>query len=137
MKTLVIFYSYTGKTRKLAQETARKEKADIVEVTEQHPRSKLNAYVLGSFAARGQKETQLHPYVCNMDAYDRIIIAMPIWAGFPAPPMNNIIHSLPGGKQVELFMTSGSGHSGSSAEKTKKRIADRGCTVVKYLDMKC
>jgi hypothetical protein len=61
---------------------------------------------------------------------------MPIWAGYPAPPMNNIINALPSGKDVELIMTSGSGSSSGTAEKTKRLVTDRGCHVVKYLDIK-
>jgi hypothetical protein len=61
---------------------------------------------------------------------------MPIWAGYPAPPMNNIINALPSGKEIEAVMTSGSGNSGGSAEKTKKLITDKGCKVNKYLDIK-
>jgi len=136
MKTLVIYYSYTGKTKKLAEETAKKENADIIEVKEKKKPSKVKAYVLGSFAARGQKEANLLPYDCDFSAYDKIIIAIPIWAAFPAPPFNNIVKALPSGKDVDLIMTSGSGSSSRTAEQTKKLVEDRGCRVIKYLDVK-
>ena len=41
MKTIVVFYSYTGHTRKLAQDKATKEGADIYEIKEKKLRSKL------------------------------------------------------------------------------------------------
>ena len=136
MKTLVIFYSYTGKTRRLAQDTAENENADIVEVKEIKRRSTVGAYVGGSFAAMRQKEAKIEKYECNFDDYDKIIIFMPVWAGYPAPAMNNIINALPEGKDVEIIMTSGSGSSAKSSEKTKTLIADRGCRVTKYTDVK-
>ena len=136
MKTLVIYYSFTGHTRAAAKKIAQAENADIIEVKETKKRSKLNAYVAGSFAAMRHKEAVLQEYACDFAAYDRIVIAVPIWAGHPAPAFNNIINLLPSGKEVELVMISGGGNSGSSAEKTKQRIADRGCRVTKYLDQK-
>lgn len=136
MKTLVIFYSYTGKTRQYANKLAGEENADIVEVKEKRRRSKISAYVSGSFAAMKRKPAVLEEYNCNFSAYDKIIIVMPIWAGHPAPAMNNIIKDLPGGKDIELIFTSGGGRSSSSAEKTKELVQKQGSNVVKYLDVK-
>ncbi len=136
MKTLVVYYSYTGKTKKIAEGLAKKESADVIEVKEKKTRSKFNAYVFGSLAARGQKQAGLQPFDADFSAYDTIIIAMPIWAGYPAPAMNTIISLLPTGKKIELIMTSGSGNSKSTCEKIKALIKARGCDVVKYEDIK-
>lgn len=136
MKTLIIFYSFTGKTRKIATDLAEKENADIIEVKETKKRSTVGAYIFGSFAAMRQKSTEIEDLPCDFSGYDKIIIAMPIWAGFPAPAMNNIISFLPADKEIELIMTSGSGNSSSSEEKTKALIAKKGCHVVKYQDIK-
>lgn len=136
MKTLVIFYSYTGKTRELASKKAAETGADIIEVKERKKRSKFNAYVVGCFQAMKQKKAIIEPIDTDLNAYEKIIILMPIWAGHPAPAFNNIIEILPAGRQVELIMTSGSGNSGSSAEKIKAMIKVRGCEVVKYIDVK-
>lgn len=136
MKTLVIFYSYTGKTRELASKKAAELDADIIEVKEIKKRSKLNAYVVGCFQAMRQKKTAIEPIDTDLNAYEKIIIMMPIWAGHPVPAFNNIASILPAGKQVELIMISGSGNSGGSAEKTKAIIKARGCKVVGYLDVK-
>lgn len=136
MKTLVIYYSYTGKTKRIAEDTAKKVNADIIELKEKKSRSKFNAYLFGSFAARGQKQAELQHFDPDFSAYDKIIISMPIWAGYPAPPINNIINLLPEGKQIELIMTSGSGSSKGSSDKTKALIEARGCNVVNYKDIK-
>lgn len=136
MKTLVIWYSYTGKTKQIAEDLAKKESADLVEVKEKKSRSKFNAYVFGSLAARGRKPADLQDFTCNFSHYEKIIVAMPIWAGYPAPPMNNIISLLPRGKAVELMMTSGSGSSKGTSEETKSLIVAKGCSVTKYEDIK-
>ena len=136
MKTLVIYYSYTGKTKQIANDIAKKEEADLIEVKDSKPHSKASTYIAGSFKAMRKKEAKLQEYECDFSSYDKIIIAMPLWAGFPAPPMNYIIKSLPKGKEVVAIITSGSGSSSTSAEDTKRRITDKGCKVVKYLDIK-
>lgn len=136
MKTLVIYYSFTGKARKAAEGLAKKENAELIEVKEKNPRSKFNAYVFGSLAAIRQKSAEISRLDCDLSLFEKIIIVMPIWAGHPAPAMNNIINLLPDGKEIELVFTSGSGNSSGSAEKTKALIAAKGCKVTKYTDIK-
>ena len=136
MKTLVVYYSYTGKTKKIAEDIANEKNADSIELLEKTKRSVFNAYVRGSMAARGQKPVELQNENIDFSVYDNIIIAMPIWAGYPAPAINNIICALPAGKKVELVMVSGSGSSQGSAPKTKVLVEAKGCTVEKYQDIK-
>jgi hypothetical protein len=141
MSTIVIYYSYTGNTKKYAEDLANEcdslcgENADILELQYAKPLSKPKAYALGSFAAMRRKCAELKPLGCDLAKYDKIIIAMPIWASHPAPPINNVIAALPSGKDVELIMISASGNSGN-ADKTKALIEAKGCTVTKYADVK-
>lgn len=136
MKTVVVFYSYSGKTKTVAEKLAEKESADLIEVKETTIRSKIKAYTAGSLAAMKRKQVELQEFNSDFSAYDKIIIAMPIWAAHPAPAINNIIHLLPSGKMVELVMTSGSGNSKKSETETKSLIEARGCHVVSYRDVR-
>ena len=136
MKTLVIYYSYSGKTKAIAENIAKEESADLIEVKEKAIRSKWKAYLLGCFEARAQKQVELQPFNTDFSAYDQITIAMPIWAGYPAPAINRIISLLPSGKDITLVMTSGSGSSKGSAENTKALVEAKGCRVIKYQDLR-
>lgn len=136
MKTLVIFYSYTGKTKHLAQELASKEQADIIEVKYNKRPSIVGAYVAGSLAARRQKPAKLQPFNTDFSAYDSITIAMPIWAGFPAPAFNNISAALPSGKQVQIIMTSGGGDSGNTRTRVEAMLSEKNCVLTHYQDIK-
>ena len=136
MKALVIYYSYSGKTKAVAEMQAGKESADLIEVKETTVRSKFKAYSLGCIAAVQRKQVDLQPFDSDFSTYDKIIIAMPIWAGHPAPAINRIISMLPKGKMVELIMTSRTGNSRKSEAGTKALIEARGCSVVSYRDVK-
>ena len=134
MKTLVIYYSYTGVTYKAARRLADELKADLVEVQTQRRPNAIGAYVSGSFAAMRQKGALVLP-LPNMTGYDKIIIMGPIWAGYPAPAVNNIIAALPAGKQVELRMVSSSGQS-RARDVVIERVEKTGCTVTGHMDIK-
>ena len=136
MSTLVIYYSYTGHTKSIAENMAKADSSDLLEVNEIATRSKLGTYFFGSFAAMRQKSVELQQFDADFSSYDKIVIAMPIWAGYPAPAINSIIDLLPSGKEIELIMVSGSGNSSGSENKTKALIEARGCSVVKYQDIK-
>lgn len=136
MKTAVLYYSYTGKTRALAKKRAGEEGAELIEVRERKPRSTLGAYVMGSLAARRRKKAEILPVSHDLSVFDRFLILIPLWAGFPAPPFNNMLDLLPKGSEVELVITSGSGNSGGSKEKTIALAAAKGIKIVKYQDVK-
>jgi flavodoxin len=135
MKTLIIYYSYSGKTKSFAEEKAHDLDAKACQVMEKKARSKFNAYVFGSHAAMRQKQSDIIPLDVDLMDYDKIIIAGPIWAGLPAPAVNSIISLLPAGKEVEVYSTSGSGKS-KGQEKVKNLILERGCSFSGYHDVK-
>lgn len=136
MKSLIIFYSYSGKTRNIAADLAKTSGADLVELRDAKRLNTLAAYSLGSFAAVKGKAAKLTPFSIDWDAYTDITIAVPIWAGCPAPPFQNIVAQLPAGKKVSLVMSSGGGNTEKSREKSTTAIANRGCEVVEYRDIK-
>ncbi|WP_394922592.1 flavodoxin family protein [uncultured Robinsoniella sp.] len=136
MKTAIIYYSYTGKTKKLAEKKVRKDNADLIEIKEKNRRSTVGAYVVGSLAARRQKKAEIETVFADFSDYDRLIIMVPLWAGFPAPAFNNILELIPPGKEIELIITSGSGNSSASKEKTIALSTTKKVRVVKYQDVK-
>jgi len=136
MKTAVVFYSFTGMTKKFAEDEARRDNAELIEIKEKKPYSKPGAYIFGSLHARGRKKAVIEPGTADFDSFDRILVAVPLWAGFPAPPFNNILELLPGNTEIELFITSASGNSGGSKEKTISFAASKNIRIVKYQDIK-
>lgn len=135
MKTAVIYYSFSGKTKTAAAVVAREEDADLFEVKTKKRYSVLSAFFRGSPAAMKQKPVDIQPLGCAFEDYDKLVLMAPIWGGFPAPPFNAVVELLPAGKEVGLIMVSGGGEC-KNADKIKVLVESRGCTVTDYKDQK-
>lgn len=135
MKKLVVFYSYTGNTEKLAKAVAAQEGAALCKVEAVKRPGTVKAYLSGSFGALRQKPWPIKPLGVTLSDYDHIILMAPVWAGFPAPPINSVVEALPAGKDVEVYLVSASGQS-RAKDKLYARISARGCKIVKYKDQK-
>lgn len=135
-KTLVMYYSFTGHTKEMAEKQAKKNNADSVEIKESKKRSKWNAYLKGCVQARNQSSTKIDEVNIDFTKYERILIGAPIWAGYPAPAFNSMIDMIPSGKEVELFFLSGSGSTAKTRNKIKKYLSERHLKVTKYMDLK-
>jgi flavodoxin len=136
MKTLVLFYSFSGNTKKIAAQKAAETGADIEEIIETKRMFVLKAYTVGAYRAIKRKKAEIQPIKSQLNSYEKIIIMAPVWAGKPAPAFNSIIEQLPTGKKIELVMVSASSGTEGSAEETKNFIAARGCEVTDYVDIK-
>ncbi|MDR2941079.1 MAG: hypothetical protein LBV17_00610 [Treponema sp.] len=136
MKTLILFYSFSGSTKKLASQKAAETGADIEEIIETKKMFVLKAYTVGAYRAMKRNKTEIHPIKSQLNSYEKIIIMAPVWAGNPAPAFNSIVEQLPSGKKVELVMVSAGGGTKDSAEGTKNLITAHGCEVTDYTDIK-
>ncbi len=136
MKTLVIYYSYSGKTRDISKKLAEENGAELEEVFEMRKRNVLTAYVSGSLAAIKRNKVAVKPLNKFPANYDKIIICCPIWAGCPAPVFNTITDYLPLGAEIQLVFTSGSGNSTKSKDGTIELVNKCGCKVTDYKDIK-
>jgi len=135
MKTIVVFYSWSGHTEQLAKACAEKEGAQLYEIKDKQKPGTLKAYTIGCFAAMRMKRTPTLPFEAPLGEYDRIIIMAPVWAGHPAPAVNTVFDALSSGKEVMVCMVSGSGKSGCK-DKVQALIRGMGCKLIGYEDIK-
>lgn len=136
MKTAVVYYTFGGSTKREAERLATELQADLCRVREVKDRSLFSSFIPGSFLAMHQRAVPIRPMALDLAEYERIIIGAPLWAGYPAPAFNAIVKLLPAGKEVEVFICSGSGDSSKSAQNTQALIIDRGCRVLSYRDVR-
>ena len=111
-KALVLYYSQTETTAKVAQQISSLLGADIEEI------ALVNPYD-GSYQetiARSNEERQsgrlpeLKPLASDLKSYDVIFIGYPIWFGTYALPIGSLVKSVDfSGKKIVPFCTFGSG----------------------------
>lgn len=135
MKTIVLFYSYSGNTKAVAEELAGKENADIAEIKDVKRPGKFKAYTAGCFAAMRGGAWRIQPLGVDLSAYDGLILLSPVWAGNPAPAFNAALERLPQGKTVSVKMISASGKS-SCRERLETAIKAKGGVLESFEDIK-
>ena len=135
MKTIILYYTFGGSTKKEAERLAKELNATTYRVKETRNRCFLAAFVPGGFYAMKRKTVAIQPIKVNLKEYDRIILGCPVWAAYPAPAFNSIVEQLPAGKEVGIFLCSGGGDTKKSEEGTKALIEKKGCKVISYQDV--
>jgi flavodoxin len=119
-KVLVVFYSRTGNTRKVAEALASHIKADSEEIFDTKDRSGIAGYLHGGRDAVKKELTVIKDITKKPGKYDLVIIGTPVWAGRMAPAIRTYIC---GHKkdfnEVAFFCTLG----GSGAQKTFSEMA--------------
>lgn len=117
--TMVLYYSATGTTAKMAKLVADKLGADIQEIHPVQPYTKddLNWRDDKSRATVEQHQhdsrVSVKDDLPDLSDYDNVIIAHPIWWGIPPRMISDVIDKLDlNGKHLASFATSGgSGYS--------------------------
>lgn len=87
MKSLVIYYSYTGNNRLLAETLAARLSCDICPVIEARRRTGLTVLLDMLF----RRTPPLQPLACLPAQYDHIILVAPIWNAKLANPMKTLV----------------------------------------------
>lgn len=135
MASIVLYYTLSGTTRKVAEARAQRENAAICQIKELRKRNVFTAFLPGCPQALRRKSSQIAPIPAELADYDRFILCVPVWAGFPAPALNAVLDRLPAGSGVELVLCSSSGETPKSRESTIDLLKQRGFSPVSYEDV--
>jgi len=126
MKSLVVYYSLTGKTKLAAQAIAEVLNAPLVEIQEKRPIPMPFVYLSGSFAAFTNRGRKINPIDVDLKQYDRVFIGSPIWASRPTPAINSFIYqSNFEGRTVIPFFTMGGDDSKNALANITAKIEKR------------
>ena len=120
-KTLVVYYSYTNNIEKIVNQLSRQIETDVVEI---EPAEKgldyaANNYAIGSAQIGAIKNNPddrssypaIDPVDVNLDEYDTIIIAAPLWWSQMAAPLQTYLFhngNAMAGKNIGLIVSSAS-----------------------------
>jgi len=110
MKSCIIYHSYSGVTRGIAEKINAACGGDLIEVKPKDNYSTLSAYSVGCIRARKETCDPISPDTIDVSLYDLIIIGTPVWAWKATPAINGAIAALKGceGKNAVIFATCGS-----------------------------
>jgi flavodoxin len=132
MKTLVVYYSLTGKTELVAQALARELGADLRRVEDvDKPAVNWWFMVTAGLAALRGAESPIKPIDTGLQGYDRVFVGSPVWGGSPSTAINTFIARADfSGKAVIPFMTMGSDDAAGALKKMGERIEKKGGKIV-------
>lgn len=113
MKAIVIYYSYSGNTKKVSEilRVFLENQGYQVELMQLEALDESKSFLGQCHRAFNKKQAQLK--ICNFDMteYDLVCVGTPVWAFGPAPAVNTFLAECKGlsGKKVVIFTTYGSG----------------------------
>jgi len=87
MNALVVYYSRTGSTRKVAQAISDQLDGSMEEITEPKSRKGIIGFMRSGFEAMRQKPSKINPITANPADFDFIIIGSPVWGGSLSSPV--------------------------------------------------
>ena len=90
MKTLVLFYSRSGTTKRVAQEVAKALNADIDELIDKKSRKGILGFLRAGYDATRGKTTEIEFEKDPYD-YDLVIVGTPIWNGRVTPAIRTYL----------------------------------------------
>ncbi|HOX35456.1 MAG TPA: metalloregulator ArsR/SmtB family transcription factor [Methanoregulaceae archaeon] len=136
IRACVIFYSYSGITRRVAEGIRNASGCDLVEVRTKKPYTWLNLFPTGVMRARRQACDPIEPGTIDVSGYDLLIIGTPVWTGKPTPAINAAVRALTGceGKMAVVFITY-LNCPGEALEILSRALADRGVRVMAEISL--
>lgn len=124
-KTLVLYYSATNTTKRVAEQIAQKLNADLREI---HPAQPYSSADLNWNDPQSRTSIEQHQHdtrvaikddLPDISGYENIVVGHPIWWGIPPRMITTVIDHLNlNGKKLALFATSG----GSSYQRSQSNI---------------
>ena len=136
MKCALVYFSLSGVTKKVVEDMNKIISGTLIEVAPDKPYTNLTAYTFGCKRARFEEADPVTPSSIDLAPYDHVIIAGPVWAWKPAPPVNGAIQSLKNGegKTASVICTSG-GQFGDTLEVMRKALEKKGLKVTGELGL--
>jgi len=117
MKSIIIYYSYTGNTKKIAEILgeilSQKGESEFIEL---RPLDESDRFFIQATRAFRHKRAEIGSVNFDLNNFDLICFGTPVWAFSPVPAMNTYLDRCLGleDKSVILFVTY---HSGAGVQR--------------------
>ena len=111
MRTLIVYYTRTGTTRKLANALATELRADIEEIRCDRYRPGGLRYLRAGYDSLQGNMPPIEMSQISPTEYDLVLIGAPVWTSYPAIPIRAFLGAAPDlPARIAVFLTHG-GHS--------------------------
>lgn len=125
MNSAVVFFSYQGNTRRIAQELASELGSDLIELQPLRRRRPIMEpvdFVWGGVQVRMPATPGISHPEFDLDAYDLLIIATPVWAGSIAPPVRTFLESHEFFRKQFGFLVTYAGRVGATLDHLREHV---------------
>ena len=107
-RCLIVYYSRTGTTRKVAEALSEVLGCDIEEIVEPRSRMGIFGYIRSAAEARRQSRVAIAEPKRDPASYDLVIVGTPVWAWSLSSPVRSWLTTMRGRlPDVALFCTLG------------------------------
>ncbi len=108
MKALVVYYSRTGRTKRVAEELSRKLGCDIEAIVPKDSYRYVTGWLKAGRNAMKGSTVELEPVRSDLDSYDVVVVGTPIWGSTMSVPVRSFIAKEGRGmRRAAFFITSG------------------------------
>jgi flavodoxin len=119
-RTLVTYFSRTGRTRRIALEIAHALNAESEQIEESRSRLGFIGYWRSGREAYREIAAPIAPCAHDPSSYELVVLGTPIWAGRMSSPLRAYVNAHAGSfRRVAFFCT----HGGTSAARVFDAIA--------------
>lgn len=124
MKSIVLYFSRTGNSERIARKIAEKAGCGLSRITDDKNWKGVFGFLRGGlYAARFRGTNPVLSPEVDFDAFDRIMIVSPVWAGNAVPAVFSLLmrkkDSL---NKIGLVLSSGGGETGPVFDKLESKI---------------
>ena len=119
MKKLVVFYSRTGNTRKIAEEITGKINADIEEIIDLKNRKGILNWIWAGRDGMKGNLTKIR-YSKDSGKYGLVIVGTPVWVNMAPAIRTYLLDNRNKIKKIAFFLTSGGDNKGKTFNEMEK-----------------
>ena len=93
MRTLVVFYSRSGNTRRVAHRIAAALAAEVEEIEDLDDRSGILGYLRSGHEASARRPARIAPITRDLAAFDLVVIGTPVWRASVSSPVRTFLEA--------------------------------------------
>ncbi|MEI6602491.1 MAG: hypothetical protein WCL54_03285 [Clostridia bacterium] len=124
MKSVVLYFTRTGNTKRIAQKISDRAGAELVEITDGKNWKGIFGFIKGGFYSSTWRTTEaITSPIVDLSLFDKVVIVSPMWASNVAPAvfsllMKEITHI----KQLHLVIKSEGAPAEASFFKLEEKV---------------